>query len=353
MPRLSASLLATVIVFMPLSPLRAQDDPAVGNPAVGKPAVGKPAVAAPATAPDALEETLGSWRRIGLKTEFTLWAVTCIDSLRCHAVGDYGVIISTTDGGEQWTQRLSPNQFALRGVHFFDDSTGIIAGFRGSCFRTTDGGGSWTAAGIPTDATLPGMCAVGNTVWLSGAGGTILKSTDRGARWTVLESGTDAMLDAISFADEQHGWATSVQRAVLRSTDGGRTWQDQTVEAFSPITTVYARSSDECWIAGYHGLLMRTLDGGLTWQRIEAYNTDYAAIAFDAQGNGWAVGTRGAVVRAEGNNLRWRLHDLTGAKRLSGIAFLPNNTAIVVGDDGAVFKHDAPHPHPATPARSE
>lgn len=324
-----AALFVLITSLFPMLPLDAQDTASRATP----------------------EETLGSWRRISLKTEFTLWDVTCIDSLRCHAVGDYGVIISSTDGGEQWTQKLSPNQFALRGVHFFDDSTGIVAGFRGSCFRTTDGGVSWIAAGIPADVTLPGMCVVGNTVWLSGAEGTILKSPDRGVTWQRLESGTEVMLDAISFADDHHGWATSVQRRLLRSTDGGRSWQEQTLETLSPITAIRARSSEECWIAGYHGLLMRTTDGGTHWQRIEAYSTDYAALEFDAQGTGWAVGTRGAVVRGEAGNLRWRLHDLTGARRLGGIALLPNNTALVVGDDGAVFKHDALSPAPAIPAK--
>ena len=293
------------------------------------------------------DETLGSWERVMMKTEFTLWDVTCTDSLRCVAVGDYGVIIRSSDGGRSWTQQLSPNQFALRGVVFFDDSTGVVAGFRGSCFRTTDRGDTWQTADLGTEASLPGMSAVGYTIWLSGEDGTILRSTDRGLTWKHLESGVSVMLDAISFADARHGWASSVQRTMLRTTDGGDSWTEQDIDSFLPVTTICARSATECWAAGQHGLMLRTTDGGASWQRIEAYETDYVSITFDHRGTGWAVGRRGAIVRGERDNLRWRLHDLTTAKALHGITFLPNNTALAVGLHGLPFR--PPPLYPVTP----
>ena len=81
---------------------------------------------------------------------------------------------------------------------------------------------------------MPGLSVVGNTVWLSGESGSIFKSTDRGLTWTQLASGTDVMIDAISFADPDHGWASSVQRKLLHSSDGGSTWTEQKIDAFLP-----------------------------------------------------------------------------------------------------------------------
>ncbi|MFZ1728633.1 MAG: YCF48-related protein [Bacteroidota bacterium] len=298
-------------------------------------------------------QTLGSWKRISHRTEFTLWDVTCTDSLRCYIVGDYGVIMYSTDGGESWTQKLSPNQRALRNIHFFNDSTGLISGFNGSCYRTKDRGNSWTECPVNVPTNFAGLSAVGNTVWLCGTGGVIVKSTDQGATWQTLNSGTDVAIDAISFADASNGWATSVQRKVLHTRDGGASWQEQKVEEFLPITTVCARSANECWVAGYHGLLMRTIDGGQSWQQIEAYETDFFSLKFDANGTGWAVGKRGAIVRGEDSNLRWRLHDLTTAKELHAISFLPNNQALTVGLFGMVFKQPLLYPPPpAAPTKS-
>lgn len=294
-------------------------------------------------------QTLGSWERIDHPTEMHMWDVDCADSLHCMIVGDFGVILTTSDGGERWKQQLSKNQFALRNVHFFDDSVVIVAGFRGSCYRSTDRGSNWTTVALPTDVTLPGMSVVGNSVWLSGEKGTIVTSSDRGLSWRTLNSGTDRMLDAISFADPLHGWTSSSQRILLRTTDGGEHWQEQQADAFLPVRTIHARSADECWAAGYHGLLLRTLDGGESWQRIDAYETDYVSLAFDAQGTGWAVGKRGAIVRAENNNLRWRLHDRISTATINAITFLPNNKAVAVGMNGILMKLQECYPAPPEP----
>ncbi len=296
-------------------------------------------------------QPLGSWERVVHRTEFTLWDVAFADSLRGSIVGDYGVIMRTTAGGNSWTQQLSSDQFAFRNIHYFDDSTGVAAGFRGTFHRTTDAGASWTRIPLPDDRTYPGMAVVGGTVWLSGEEGRILKSTDRGSTWTTLESGVDVMLGSISFADAHHGWCASVQRTLLHTSDGGTTWKEQPLDSFLPVSTVCARTPQECWLAGYHGLLMRTTDGGANWQRIPAYDTDYVRLAFDATGRGWAVGKRGAVVRGEQNNTQWKLHDLTAAKTLHGITFLPNDRAVAVGEFGAVYLLDAVNPAPPVPGK--
>jgi len=289
-------------------------------------------------------QPLGSWEPVSHRTEFTLWDVAFADSLRGSIVGDYGVIMRTTDGGRSWTQKLSSDQFAFRNIHFLDDSCGVAAGFRGSFHRTQDGGATWTRIPLPTEFTYPGMAVAGDNIWLSGEQGSILKSTDRGSTWTKLDSGADVMLSSISFGDTRHGWCVSVQRTLLHTSDGGATWTTQPLDAFLPVTTMYARSAQECWLAGYHGLLMRTTDGGQTWKRIPAYDTDYVRLAFDSRGTGWAVGKRGAVVRGEQNNLRWKLQDLTAAKTLNGITFLPNNQAVAVGEFGAVYRLEEVYP---------
>jgi photosystem II stability/assembly factor-like uncharacterized protein len=283
-------------------------------------------------------QPLGSWERISHRSTFSLWDVAFTDSLFGIAVGDFGVILRSTDGGESWEQKLSGDQFAFRHVHFFDDSTGIAAGFRSTCFRTENAGATWQSVTLPTDGDLPGMAVIDDIVWLSGAEGTILKSTDRGKTWKQLSTDTDVMLGSISFATTRVGWAASIQRKLLYTDDGGENWTEQSVDSFLPVTTVCARSATECWLAGYHGLMLRSIDGGKSWQEISAYDTDYVSLTFDVRGIGWAVGKRGAVVRSEVGNLRWRLHDLTSAKTLTAVAMLPNNQAIAVGDDGAIFK---------------
>ena len=64
-----------------------------------------------------MAQPLGSWERVQHRTEFTLWDVAFADSLHGNIVGDYGVIMRTTDGGRSWTQKLSSDQHAVPHIY--------------------------------------------------------------------------------------------------------------------------------------------------------------------------------------------------------------------------------------------
>ena len=57
------------------------------------------------------------------------------------AVGVFGTILRTTDGGSTWTAQDSGTTNRLLGVSFTDASTGTAVGSGGTILRTTDGGG--------------------------------------------------------------------------------------------------------------------------------------------------------------------------------------------------------------------
>ncbi len=283
-------------------------------------------------------QTIGAWDRIDILTEFPLWDVTFTDTLNGYVVGDYGAILRTTDGGFTWTQTFSPDQHALRNVHFFNDSTGVTAGFRGSVARTTDRGLSWHKVPIPFDLNFPGMSAYGSTVWICGEEGIILKSTDQGLTWATIKLDTEILLGSISFADEKHGWMASIQRKLWHTTDGGMNWKEQKLDTFLPVAAIHAISPMECWLAGYQGLILHTTDAGKSWMQPPSYQADFYRITMDSTGAGWAVGRRGAIVRGRAGNNNWRLHDVPGTHGIHAITFLPDGAAVAVGDMGMIFR---------------
>ena len=73
------------------------------------------------------------------------------------AVGDFGAIVRTTDGGATWVAQDSGTQDLLIGVSMTDANTGTAVGTSGdlireTSFRTTDGGATWV-----TQESGPGM----------------------------------------------------------------------------------------------------------------------------------------------------------------------------------------------------
>src|SRR5215470_14626255 len=169
----------------------------------------------------------------------TLRGVATLSPSSTVAVGDFGTILRTTDGGATWTPQFSGTTYRLRGVSFVDANNGTAVGDFGTIVRTTDGGATWTPQTSGTTNALYGVSFVdANTGTAVGDFGTILNTTDGGATWTRQFSGTIDYLYGVSFTDGNTGTAVGCvlvtphprcagRGAILRTTDGGVTWTPQ------------------------------------------------------------------------------------------------------------------------------
>ena len=102
-----------------------------------------------------------------------------------------------------------------------------------SCASTTRfSTAEWEPLDTGSEASLRGVCAVGNgVVWASGSGGTVLRSVDGGATWTscsVPAADRDGPNDIrdIEALDDMRAWVISITKParILRTVDGGVTW---------------------------------------------------------------------------------------------------------------------------------
>src|SRR5258708_22366735 len=122
----------------------------------------------------------------------TLRAVCFVDATTGTAVGDYGTILRTTDGGATWTLQTSgTTSIGLSGVSFVDANTG-------------------TAVGAPYPV---------------GSFATILRTTDGGATWTPQMSGAAGCRGAESFVDANTGTAGGEHRDGPPEARADATWR--------------------------------------------------------------------------------------------------------------------------------
>ncbi|RPI66916.1 MAG: hypothetical protein EHM47_15740, partial [Ignavibacteriales bacterium] len=68
------------------------------------------------------------WYQQNSGTTKNLNAVQFIDTNNGFAVGDSGIIIKTTDGGDNWINLSSGSVFPLSDVTFVNSSTGWVVG---------------------------------------------------------------------------------------------------------------------------------------------------------------------------------------------------------------------------------
>src|SRR5262245_32873016 len=125
--------------------------------------------------------------------------------------------------GWQWSNPR-PQGNDLNAVDFFDTKTGFAVGNFGAIVRTLDGGVNWELQKSGTTDFLFGVAANGVRGAVAvGANGTILRTTNRGATWERRQSGVTAGLLNVDFAGANHGIIVG-ENTILRTTDAGATW---------------------------------------------------------------------------------------------------------------------------------
>ena len=95
------------------------------------------------------------------------------------AVGDFGVIVNTTDGGLSWKYQANPDASNrnLNDVYFLNASEGWAVGFNGIILHTTNGGKLWTieGAGLTTNMLRSVQFTSSTNGYVLGNKGTLLK----------------------------------------------------------------------------------------------------------------------------------------------------------------------------------
>lgn len=215
-----------------------------------------------------------------------LYAVKSMGANEAWAVGNFGSIYHTADGGKSWEARESGTKNPLFGVDFADAQNGWIVGKASLILRTADGGRTWKpqTSTIPPEKHLFAVHALDpQTVWAVGDWGAIAVTHDGGATWQDRSLGTaavkvekvpgrttttltdDVILYAVSFPDPKHGFIAGEFGTLLTTADGGETWEKRDLGTEKTLFGVSFTTPENGWVVGIDGLLLRTRDGGRTW----------------------------------------------------------------------------------------
>ncbi len=142
----------------------------------------------------------------------------------------------------QWYIQQSPVGSHLLDVEFINLNTGWACGDGGVILKTTNGGNNWLqqVSGV-TNKNLFGIHPVDSEyVYCVGWFQTILKSTNGGSNWQILRNGTygnDPSLFEVFFLDRNKGWMLR-NNYILRTTNGGASF-DSTNVVFSYLRDIY------------------------------------------------------------------------------------------------------------------
>lgn len=195
-------------------------------------------------------------------------------SLAC----EYGHIMYTEDGGDEWItadapSRVDLNGFIYKDAHFPTEDTGYAVGSDGRIAKTTDGGEDWNLVS--------------------------------GDPWSSI---SDIVLrpdvEAVHFHDETTGLVAGEDKELYRTEDGGDSWEEVELQRFPGRSTnpdfqdMDFVDDEKGYLVGTDGAFYVTYDGGERWVADTPPGPDdtvagfeYRAVEVPAEGTGWAGGS--------------------------------------------------------------
>jgi photosystem II stability/assembly factor-like uncharacterized protein len=179
------------------------------------------------------------------------------------AVGDNGLIISTTDGCNHWTKQTSGTTRDLKGVAMDrNGSKAWAVGQHGVIL--TNKTGPWMPRTSGTTHDLRGVCFANPNGWTVGEHGVILRTSNGGTTWTAQSSGVTTRLNSVSF-NGLEGYAVGDDGVILHTTNGGSAWTAQSSGTDKELRSVSTVHGWDAVVVGDHGTVLTTSNNGTTW----------------------------------------------------------------------------------------
>jgi photosystem II stability/assembly factor-like uncharacterized protein len=181
---------------------------------------------------------------------------------RGYAVGPFGSIVLTEDGGKTWQPEFelvdNPdflNLNAIRGI----GSDVYIAGERGTVFRLDRATGHFQQVQSGYAGSFFGIAGNDKRLFVFGLRGTVYESVDKGATWQQTSTGTDSTLNGAAVVGDGR-IVICGSRAMLLVADPA-TGVIQRVSADTPMlfAGVAADGDDRVVLGGSSGMSVESI----------------------------------------------------------------------------------------------
>lgn len=183
-----------------------------------------------------------------------------VDENNGWAVGAYGMLYTTNNGGTQWrygaAQLSNRDRYHLYSLAATADGVLFTGGELGILYRSVDNGVSWESLTSPYDGSLFGLTIVnGNHVLCYGLRGNMYLSKDTGNSWQALASENAASLFADLALPDGNLLLAGATGALLASTDNGASFHVNYHNSRYSFTALAATSDGNVLLASINGLL--------------------------------------------------------------------------------------------------
>lgn len=233
---------------------------------------------------------------------------------------------------------------------------GYAVGNAGLLVTSSDAGNTWVQQERLTDQAFLAVKSKGERTLLAGQKGTIMSKTGDGD-WETVSTPFETRLMKIDFNSSGLIVAVGEFGSIHRSKDGGASWDDVVIdwmqyndEGYEPhLYDVAVRDDNNVVVVGEFGLILWSEDGGDSFIARHQGDESVFALHLDADGTGssFAVGQDNLVLRSQDGGKTWQTLKIAGEEsNLLGV-WSGQGEVVITGirtllrssDDGETWTH--------------
>lgn len=279
---------------------------------------------------------------------------------RLVAVGAHGnIIYRHRDDNNTWQQAAVPTSVLLTSVEFASNRVGWATGHHGVIIKTTDGGENWQrvldgfqlleleetfyqtkVADLEQQLETASDSDKGDLEWDLDNAKFQLETVQR----ALNDSGpSKPLLDIIPLGSER-AIAVGAYNTIVETRDGGESWtllNDQLDNPNGFHLNAISRSGQQLFIAGEAGTAYRSRNNGSDWEAVAPpYSGSFFGSHFDSQGRVWLYGLRGNVFYSTDLGDSYQAVEAGVEGQISGGYSDQQGQQWLVGNSGTIIRID-------------
>ena len=282
-----------------------------------------------------------SWtqRLSGIRNDFT--STDFKSNLFGFISGQSGAMYVTSNGGVILTSRPIPEPISIVSLDFWNTGFGYVSGQTGKMFRTGNTGINWVPVPAQTTETITGFYLFAPSVaYITGTNGYIARSFDSGGTWdSNISTNTKENLRDVTYFDFAIGFAIG-ENGQISWTFGGSVWENLPKITNENLNALAKTDSTTAIIVGNKGVILKSTDKAKTWKKIQINETaNLNSVDFWDSKIGFIAGDGGLTLQTKDGGETWVKIPSGTTRNLSGISAGTSVTAFAVGDDGTVLNY--------------
>lgn len=306
------------------------------------------------------------WQEIQTPIQSRLTTIFAHDSSNIWVGADSGIILYTSDKGENWAVQNTQSGKHVKEISFYDSLNGWAVAYnqedidyRSYILKTSNGGNSWDVIPFRFEGIFLYTIVLFDSLNCWVAGDEIFYTNDGGINWLspTIEYAPFAYFPMykLKFYSREKGIAVGGYQDFVgvawRTNDSGYTWTPSGLgpDLFYDVylkdsITVLALSSEleNLYPIGSY----RTDDFGLNWQ-IDSISLSgvVSAIDFRTELNGWATkGRDNLAMFTEDGGYNWELYALSDSNAVHDVEFLDSLNGFMAGENGKFYVYQPDEP---------